>query len=129
MSIDDTPIPPEPARRRRRVGRPRSGRPAPRPPQDQPADAEAEWTPAPEPAPAEELPPPAEDEADSSAFYRYSGLLGLAAAALLAGAVVLYTTQGAMTRNVAVLLIVAAVLAVLFAIPRWGEMVDWLRTR
>jgi ABC-type uncharacterized transport system involved in gliding motility auxiliary subunit len=129
MSMDDTPIPPEPARRRRRVGRPRSGRPAPRPPQDQPAEAEAEWTPAPEPAPAEELPPPAEDGADGSAFYRFSGLLGLAAAALLAGAVVLYTTQGAMTRNVAVLLIVAAVLAVLFAIPRWGEMVDWLRTR
>ncbi|HEX2032860.1 MAG TPA: DUF4350 domain-containing protein [Chloroflexota bacterium] len=96
--------------------------PAATPPQ--PAAA----TPPPPPPPAEDE-PGVEEYADSSAFYRFSAFLGLAAAILFAVAVVLYSTTGAFDRNIAGLMIVAVVLAVLYAIPRLPELGAWLRTR
>ncbi len=70
-----------------------------------------------------------EEYAEASAFQRFSGFLGLAAVALLAAAIVVFNTEGALTRNVAVLLIVAATLGALYLIPRWAEVLAWTRTR
>ncbi|MGH2353602.1 MAG: GldG family protein [Chloroflexota bacterium] len=117
-----------PRRRRRRGG---VGRAAPPPPTE---DAGTENLPSAQDGPPPRGPEPpegdgADEYADSSAFYRFSAFLGLAAVALLAAAIVTYNTAGRVTRNVAGLLIIAAILAVLYLLPRLGEIGTWLRTR
>ncbi len=132
--MDETPAEPQPSRRRRR----RSGRPG-GPPQN-PENAAAE--PQPEEAGIEEpetAPPAAAalegpeaddaEDAEASSFHRFSGMLGLAALVVLAGALVVFSVQGTLTRNVVVLLIVAALLGTLYVIPRWGDLLDWFRSR
>jgi ABC-type uncharacterized transport system involved in gliding motility auxiliary subunit len=132
--MDETPTEPQPSRRRRR----RSGRPG-GPPQN--PDSAAAAQPPEETASEEpETAPPAEaaydgseaddaEYADASSFHRFSGMLGLAALVVLAGALVMFSVQGTLTRNVVVLLIVAALLGTLYVIPRWGELLDWFRSR
>jgi ABC-type uncharacterized transport system involved in gliding motility auxiliary subunit len=146
MSADETTPPAEPTppddsqapapRRRRRRGRAGGGPAGPATPTPTPSSPESE--PAEEERPDEEALAEArlvesrageEEYAEATAFQRFSGLLGIAAIALLAGALVLLQAEGTLTRNVAVLLIVAAVLGVLYLIPRWGNLVDALRTR
>ena len=132
MSADETtsptePTPPDdsqaPASPRRRRGRPgggpprrglagrrgakagRAGVPYPRPP------APPRASPAEEERPDEEgyaearssgAPTGEEEYAEATAFQRFSGLLGIATIALLAGALVLLQAEGTLTRNVAV---------------------------
>ena len=134
IKMDETPTEPQPSRRRRR----RSGRPGG--PSQNPEGA------APELPSGEACRPGAgdgaagggaveyetesdADYADSSAFRRFSGFLGIASLVVLAGALVLFSVQGSLTRNAVVLLIVAALLGALYVIPRWGDLVDWLRSR
>ena len=74
----------------------------------------------PNPTPTTPTPPPSA---------RFSGFLGIASLVVLAGALVLFSVQGSLTRNAVVLLIVAALLGALYVIPRWGDLVDWLRSR
>jgi ABC-type uncharacterized transport system involved in gliding motility auxiliary subunit len=133
--MDETPTEPQPSRRRRR----RSGRPggqpqnpesaAPESPSDAAAGGAPETVPPEAAAVEDETAADADDYADSSAFRRFSGMLGIASLIVLAGALVMFSVQGALTRNVVVLLIVAALLGGLYVIPRWGDLVDWLRTR
>jgi ABC-type uncharacterized transport system involved in gliding motility auxiliary subunit len=66
---------------------------------------------------------------DGSTFYRFSAFLGVAAAILLAAAMVVFNTAGALTKEVLALLIVGAVLGVLYVIPRRDEIGAWVRTR
>src|SRR6476469_5282293 len=111
--MDETPTEPQPSRRRRR----RTGRPggpsqnpegaAPDSPPGEAADAAPETAP-PEAAAVEYETECDADYADSSAFHRFSGALGVRAAAL-----VLFSVQGSLTRNAVVLLIVAALLGAL----------------
>ena len=132
--MDETPTEPQPSRRRRR----RTGRPggpsqnpegaAPDSPSGEAADAAPETAP-PEAAAVEYETESDADYADSSAFHRFSGVLGIASLVVLAGALVLFSVQGSLTRNAVVLLIVAALLGALYVIPRWGDLVDWLRSR
>ncbi len=108
LAESTAPTPPRRRARRRRAG------------------GAAAAAPPPEPEP---LVPELDDYADGSAFYRFSAFLGLAAAAVFAGAVVTFNAQGTFTKEVLALLIVAVVLGVLYAIPRTEEMLAWLRTR
>jgi ABC-type uncharacterized transport system involved in gliding motility auxiliary subunit len=66
---------------------------------------------------------------EDSAFYRFSAFLGMLALAVFAAAMVMYNVSGTVTRNVGALLAVAAVLGVLYVIPRLGEISEALRTR
>ena len=118
LSEESQPAPTQRSRRRRRRT---SAAPAP---------VGAPVTPEPEPdtagVPDDAL---ADEYVDTSAFYRFSAFLGLAAAGAFAGAVVLYNTQGTFSKEVLALLLVALVLGVLYAIPRTEEILAWLRTR
>ncbi len=113
------------SRRRRRVAEPGGGAAAPA------ASAEVEVV-ADGPAGGARLDQAAEGDegyGDETAFYRFSAFLGLAAAAVLAAAVVSYSAAGSLTKQTVALLIVAAVLATLYVIPRLGEITALLRTR
>lgn len=69
------------------------------------------------------------DAGDSSAFYKFSAFLGILALALFAGAMMLYNVAGRADRNVVALLVIAAVLAVLYVIPRFDDLAAALRSR
>ena len=66
---------------------------------------------------------------DGSAFYRFSAFLGVLALALLASALVWQNINGQFDRTVGALLFLAALLGVLYAIPRWEELTGLFRTR
>ena len=66
---------------------------------------------------------------DGSAFYRFSAFLGVLALAIVAGALVWFNINGTFDRTVGALLFIAAVLGVLYAIPRWEEISGALGTR
>ena len=66
---------------------------------------------------------------DGSAFYRFSAFLGVLGLAIGAGALVWFNINGAFDRTVGALLFIAAVLGVLYAIPRWAEISGALGTR
>jgi ABC-type uncharacterized transport system involved in gliding motility auxiliary subunit len=72
---------------------------------------------------------PASAEGDASAFYRFSAALGVLALVLLAGAAVWYSVVSRVDRNVGVLVAIAALLGVLYVIPRAGELSSALRSR
>lgn len=132
MTPDDAEHSQEPTSRAPRRRRRRGPGPRPVPPPSVPAAEDIAGTPADDPReplaqPGEEV--LAEEYADTSAFYRFSAFLGLAAVALLVGALVLYNVEGALTRSVAVLLIIALTLGVLYVLPRGGEVLGWTRTR
>jgi ABC-type uncharacterized transport system involved in gliding motility auxiliary subunit len=66
---------------------------------------------------------------DDSAFYRFSAFLGVLALAVFAGAMVWFNINGRFDRSVAALLVIAAVLGVLYIIPRWEEVAGAFGTR
>ncbi len=76
------------------------------------------------------LPEPPDDDAPGDAtFYRFSSFLGVLALVILAGALVLYSVAASFTREVGALLVVAVVLAVLWAIPRFDELLSAFSSR
>jgi ABC-type uncharacterized transport system involved in gliding motility auxiliary subunit len=73
---------------------------------------------------------PAEDPIqDGSAFYRFSTFLGVLALAIFAGALVWTNITGQFDRTAGALVFIAAVLGVLYAIPRWGDISSAFGTR
>ncbi|HET6317577.1 MAG TPA: DUF4350 domain-containing protein [Chloroflexota bacterium] len=67
--------------------------------------------------------------ADGTAFYRFSAFLGVLAVAVFAAAMVWFNLNGRFDRSVGALLGIAALLGVLYVIPRWDEVLAALGTR
>jgi ABC-type uncharacterized transport system involved in gliding motility auxiliary subunit len=66
---------------------------------------------------------------DGSAFYRFSAFLGVLGLAVFAGGLVWLNINGQFDRTVAALFFIAALLGVLYVIPRWEELTGVLGTR
>jgi ABC-type uncharacterized transport system involved in gliding motility auxiliary subunit len=70
-----------------------------------------------------------DDIPSNSAFYRFSTALGVLALVLIAGGLVWSNISGEFNRNSVALLVLGAVMGVLYAIPRLGEIGAMLGTR
>lgn len=66
---------------------------------------------------------------DGSAFYRFSAFLGVLALAIFAGALVWFNITGEFDRTAGALMFIAAVLGVLYVIPRWQDLSGIFGTR
>ena len=78
----------------------------------------------------DEAPPRAPDPlSDGTAFYRFSAFLGVLAVAIFAAGVVWFNINGQFDRTVAALFVIAALLGVLYFIPRWEELIGAVGTR